>query len=268
VPGHGLISTVEGHRLAIGNERLMRAENISLDGLVAGLEESGGQGRTAVAVAVDGHAAGVIAIADAPRETAAQTVEALKRLGVRSVMLSGESRPTAERVGRQLGIEEVIAEVLPAHKAEKIKEFQTQGRIVAMVGDGVNDAPALALADVGIAIGAGTDVAVETADIVLMRSDPLDVTTAVTISRGTLRKMRQNLVWAVGYNSLAIPIAAGIFQPVGFVLAPEIGAIAMAGSSVIVALNAVALKRLRLPQIQTPSPHPVRIWGRRPTWEG
>jgi Cu2+-exporting ATPase len=163
-------------------------------------------------------------------------------------MLSGDSQPTARRIAREVGIDEVIAEVLPAEKAAKVKELEDQGRKVAMVGDGVNDAPALAQADVGIAIGAGTDVAVETADIVLIRSDPLDVATAITISRGTLRKMHQNLAWAVGYNSFAIPIAAGIFQPLGFVLRPEVSAISMSGSSVIVAVNAVALKRLRLPR--------------------
>ena len=165
----------------------------------------------------------------------------------RPVMLSGDSQATAERVAAELGIDEVIAEVLPADKAAKVAELQAQGRKVAMVGDGVNDAPALAQADVGIAIGTGTDVAVETADVVLMRSDPLDVATAITISRGTVRKMHQNLWWAVGYNSLALPVAAGVFEPLGFVLRPEIGAISMAGSSIIVALNAVALKRLRLP---------------------
>jgi Cu2+-exporting ATPase len=162
-------------------------------------------------------------------------------------MLSGDSRATAERVAREVGIEEVIAEVLPADKAAKVAELQAAGRKVAMVGDGVNDAPALAQADVGIAIGAGTDVAVETADVVLMRSDPLDVATAITISRGTLRKMHQNLAWAIGYNSLALPVAGGVFEPLGFVLRPEVGAISMSGSSVLVALNAVSLKRLRLP---------------------
>jgi Cu2+-exporting ATPase len=161
-------------------------------------------------------------------------------------MLSGDSRATAERIAAELGIDEVIAEVLPADKAAKVAELQAQGRKVAMVGDGVNDAPALAAADVGIAIGAGTDVAVETADVVLMRSDPLDVATAIEISRGTVRKMRQNLAWAVGYNSLALPVAAGVFAPLGFILRPEVGAISMSGSSVIVALNAAALKRLRL----------------------
>ena len=248
VPGHGLLATVDGHRLAVGNARLLEREGIARDGLAARSDELAGEGRTSVQVALDGKAAAVIAIADAPRETAAEAIVALRELGVRPVMLSGDSRATAERVAAELGIDEVIAEVLPADKAAKVTELQQQGRKVAMVGDGVNDAPALAQADVGIAIGAGTDVAVETADVVLMRSDPLDVATAITISRGTMRKMHQNLWWAVGYNSLALPIAAGVFEPLGFVLRPEVGAISMAGSSIIVALNAVALKRLPLPR--------------------
>jgi Cu2+-exporting ATPase len=219
---------------------------VDLDGLAFRAAELAGEGRTTVLVAVEGQVAGVIAIADAPRETAAEAVRALKNLGVLPVMLSGDSRATAERVAREVGIDEVIAEVLPADKAAKVAELQQEGRKVAMVGDGVNDAPALAQADVGIAIGTGTDVAVETADIVLMQSDPLDVATAIVISRGTLRKMHQNLAWAVGYNSLALPVAAGVFEPFGFVLRPEVGAISMSGSSVIVALNAVALKRLPL----------------------
>jgi P-type Cu2+ transporter len=247
IPGHGAIATVAGTRLAIGNQRLLDREGITLDGLARRAEELAGEGRTTVRVAADGRALGLIAIADAPRETAAAAIRALKDAWVRPVMLSGDSGATAERVAREVGIDEVIAEVLPAEKAARVAELQAAGRTVAMVGDGVNDAPALAQADVGIAIGAGTDVAVETADIVLMRSDPLDVATAITISRGTLRKMRQNLAWAIGYNSLALPIAAGVFEPVGFVLRPEVGAISMSGSSVLVALNAVSLKRLRLP---------------------
>jgi Cu2+-exporting ATPase len=247
VPGHGAIATVEGHRLAVGNARLLEREHVSLDGLAERAATLAGQGRTTVQVALDGTAAGVMAIADAPRDTAAAAVTALSELGVRAVMLTGDSRATAERVAEEIGIGEVIADVLPQDKAAKIGELQEQGRRVAMVGDGVNDAPALARADVGIAIGAGTDVAVETADVVLMRSDPLDVATAIRISRGTVRKMRQNLAWAVGYNSLAIPIAAGVLEPEGFTISPALAALSMSGSSIIVAVNAVALKRLRLP---------------------
>jgi P-type Cu2+ transporter len=247
IPGHGLLATVEERRLAVGNARLLEREGIAADGLAAHAQELSGQGRTSVQVAIDGRQAAVIAVADAPRETAAAAVAALRELGLAPVMLSGDSRATAERVAAELGIDEVIAEVLPADKAAKVSELQREGRKVAMVGDGVNDAPALAQADVGIAIGTGTDVAVETADLVLMRSDPLDVATAIVISRGTVRKMHQNLSWAVGYNSLALPVAAGVFEPLGFVLRPEVGAISMAGSSIIVAVNAVALKRLRMP---------------------
>ena len=251
VPGHGALAVVEGHRLVIGNRRLLDRESISLDDLTERADDLAGQGRTTVLVAIDGKAAAVISIADATRETAADAIRALKELGVRPVMLSGDSQATAERIAAEVGIEEVLAEVLPGDKAAKVAELQAQGRRVAMVGDGVNDAPALAQADVGIAIGTGTDVAVETADVVLMRSDPLDVAIAIAISRGTVRKMHQNLWWAVGYNSLALPIAAGVFEPFGLVLAPEVAAISMAGSSIIVAVNAVSLKRLRLPRTQS-----------------
>jgi P-type Cu2+ transporter len=247
VAGHGAIATVDGHRILVGNRRLLERERVSLDGRAPRAEEMAGSGRTVVHVAVDGRPAGLIAIADAPRETASAAVAALKELGIRPVMLTGDNRQTAERIAVTLGIDEVLAEVLPADKAAKVAELQRQGRKVAMVGDGVNDAPALAQADVGIAIGAGTDVAIETADVVLMRSDPLDVATAVTIGRATVRKMRQNLGWAIGYNSLALPIAAGVFEPWGLTLRPEIAAISMSGSSVLVAVNALALKRLHLP---------------------
>jgi Cu2+-exporting ATPase len=205
------------------------------------------RGQTAIAAGWDGKATAVFVVADTVKDSSAEAVASLKALGLRPVLLTGDNETTARAVAHEVGIDEVIAEVLPADKAAKVKELQASGRKVAMVGDGVNDAPALAQADVGIAIGAGTDVAVETADVVLMRSDPLDIATAITISRGTKRKMHQNLAWAVGYNSLALPVAAGVFEPLGFVLRPEVGAISMAGSSIIVALNAVALKRLRLP---------------------
>ncbi|HEX6712089.1 MAG TPA: heavy metal translocating P-type ATPase [Thermoleophilaceae bacterium] len=263
VPGKGALATVEGKRLTVGNARLLAREHVSLDGLAEQTDELAGQGRTTVQVAIDGRAAGVIAIADAVRDTSKAAVDQLRELGVRAVMLTGDSRATAERVAAELGIEEVIAEVLPGDKASKIAELQQEGRKVAMVGDGVNDAPALAQADVGIAIGTGTDVAVETAEVVLMRSDPLDVATAITIGRGTRRKERQNLAWAIGYNSIAIPIAAGALEPIGFTLSPEIAALSMSGSSVTVAVNAVALRRLRLPD-ESHEPPVTRNPSRKP----
>lgn len=248
VPGHGASATVERRRVLVGNTRLMERENVKMGPLAARRDELASVGQTVVQVAIDGHAAGLIAIADAVRPTAAAAVEALHDSGVSVVMLSGDNYETARRIGGQLGIDKVLAEVLPGDKAAKIAELQADGTKVAMVGDGVNDAPALAQADLGLAIGAGTDVAIETADLVLMRSDPLDVPIALTIGRGTLRKMRQNLAWAVGYNSVALPIAAGVFEPsTGLVLRPEIAALTMAGSSLIVAVNALMLKRLRLP---------------------
>jgi Cu2+-exporting ATPase len=255
VPGHGALASVDGHRVAVGNARLMEREGVDLGQLAERRERLAAAGHTVVVAAVDGRAAGLLAIADAPRETSAAAVEALHQAGAQVVMLTGDNRATAERIAAELGIDQVIAEVLPGDKATKVAELQRQGRKVAMVGDGVNDAPALAVADLGIAIGAGTDVAIETADVVLMRSDPLDVATALRIGRGTLRKMRQNLGWAVGYNAIALPIAAGVFEPAfGLMLRPEIAALSMSGSSLIVAVNALTLKRLELPQ--TPPAQP------------
>jgi Cu2+-exporting ATPase len=248
VPGHGALARVDGHLVAVGNARLATREKIDLGGLEGKLDEMAAEGRTVVVVAVDRRAAAVIGVSDPPRPTAKAAVDALQHRGVAVVMLTGDNRATAERIALELGIRQVMAEVLPADKASKIVELQRAGKMVAMVGDGVNDAPALAQADLGVAIGAGTDVAIETAGVVLMRSDPLDVATAVTIGRGTLRKMRQNLGWAIGYNAIAIPIAAGIFEPrFGLVLRPEIAALFMSGSSLLVAVNALLLRRLRLP---------------------
>jgi len=248
VPGHGALAVVDGHRVAVGNARLMEREKVRLNGLANRRDELATEGRTVVMVAVDGRASAVIGISDAPRQTARTAVEELQKQGVDVVMLTGDNGATAERIARELGIHEVLADVLPADKAGKIAELQRAGKTVAMVGDGVNDAPALAQADLGIAIGAGTDVAIETADVVLMRSDPLDVATAITIGRATLRKMRQNLGWAVGYNAIAIPIAAGVFEPsFGLVLRPEIAALSMSGSSLLVAVNALLLRGLKLP---------------------
>jgi Cu2+-exporting ATPase len=251
IPGHGLRASVDGRALIVGNRKLMRDSQVALDGLGDRASELEGAGRTVMYAAVDGKAAGIIAIADALRPTSRLAVEELNRLGVQVAMLSGDNRATAERIAAEIGIETVFAEVLPGQKADKVQELQKQGKLVAMVGDGINDAPALAQADVGIAIGAGTDVAMETADVVLMKSDPFDVIGAIALSRATVSKMKQNLFWAVGYNTIAFPIAAGVFYPlIGLLLRPEIAAISMAGSSLIVALNALMLKRTRLPGIR------------------
>ncbi len=258
VPGHGAVATVSGRRVAVGNRRLMEREGVDLGPLAERRQQLAENGRTAVVVAVDGHAMGLIALADAPRETAAAAVAALRELDIDVVMLTGDNEATARRIAGILGVDTVIAEVLPGDKSAKVAELQAQGRKVAMVGDGVNDAPALAQADMGIAIGAGTDVAIETADVVLMRSDPLDVPVALRIGRATLRKMRQNLGWAIGYNAIALPIAAGVFEPAfGLVLRPEIAALSMSGSSFIVAVNALMLKRLDLPKAEPPTQAPA-----------
>jgi len=249
VPGHGAGATVSGRRVLVGNRKLMLAQGVDIEPVKDQRDALASTGRTAVLLAVDGKAAGVVALADAARPTAAAAVAAMHDAGIQVVMLTGDNEATAARIASQLGIDTVIAEVLPEDKSAKIAELQAAGKRVAMVGDGVNDAPALALADLGIAIGAGTDVAIDTADVVLMRSDPLDVPVALRIGKGTVRKMRQNLGWAIGYNAIALPIAAGVFFPAfGIRLTPEIAAISMSGSSVIVAVNALMLKRLRLPR--------------------
>ena len=249
VAGQGAVATVDGYRVVVGNTRLMAAEQVDLAGLADRQQQLADGGRTSVLAAVDGRAVAVIGIADAVRPTSAAAVADLRALDVEVVMLTGDNAATAKRIADQLGVTTVIADVLPGEKAAKVRELMDAGSRVAMVGDGVNDAPALAQADLGIAIGAGTDVAVETADVVLMRSDPRDVAVALRIGRGTVRKMKQNLGWAVGYNSIALPIAAGVFEPAfGLVLRPEIAAITMAGSSILVAVNALTLKRLALPR--------------------
>ena len=248
VPGHGLRATVDGHTVLVGNRKLLRDSSVALNGLGERGAALEGAGRTVIYAALDGQPAGIIAIADAIRPNSRQAVADLTRLGIQVAMLTGDNRATAERIAGELGIKTVFAEVLPGQKADKVKELQREGKLVAMVGDGINDAPALAQADVGIAIGAGTDVAMEAADVVLMKSDPFDVIGAIALSRATVRKMKQNLIWAVGYNTIAFPIAAGVFYPgLGLLLRPEIAALSMAGSSLLVALNALLLKRTRLP---------------------
>ncbi len=247
IPGHGLRAKVNGKTLFVGNRKLMRDNRIGFDGLEGSANSLEGTGHTVVYAAVDGKLAGLIGIADAPRDSSKETIAKLHERGIQVAMLTGDNRGTAERIAKELGIDTVFAEVLPGQKADKVKELQASGKKVAMVGDGINDAPALAQADVGIAIGAGTDVAMETADVVLMKSDPLDVVKAIELSNATVAKMRQNLWWAAGYNVIAFPIAAGVFYPaLGLVLRPEIAAISMSGSSLIVAVNALLLKYTKL----------------------
>ena len=230
----------------VGNRKLMIAQGIDIDPVAAQRQTLAATGRTAVLVAVDGKAAGVIALADAVRETAAAAVVALHEAGIEVVMLTGDNEATAQRIATMLHIDVVIAEVLPEDKAAKIKELQASGKRVAMVGDGVNDAPALAQADVGIAIGAGTDVAIESAGIVLASSDPRGVLAAFRLSRATYRKMQQNLWWGAGYNVVGIPLAAGALYSAGILLSPAVGAIFMSVSTIVVALNAQLLRRVKL----------------------
>lgn len=244
IAGHGVQATVEGKDVLVGTPRLMRERGLDLAPVQSHLDRLLGEGKTLMVVAVGGTVAGVAAAADPARETSVKAVEGLRRLGVEAAMITGDNRPTAEAVAKRLGIERVFAEVLPEQKADYVKRLQQEGKFVAMVGDGVNDAPALAQADIGIAIGAGTDVAIETADVVLMRSDPSDVLRAIFLSRATVTKMRQNLFWASIYNVLAIPVAAGVLFPsFGIMLRPEWSALLMSASSIIVATNAVLLKR-------------------------
>jgi Cu2+-exporting ATPase len=245
IAGHGLQAQVEGREVVIGNRKLMSDRAVALDGLEEQATALAEQGQTPMYVAVDGRAAGLISVADTIKPSARKAAQLLASEDIEVVMITGDNRRTAEAVARDLGIERVFAEVLPADKARYVKQLQDEGKFVAMVGDGVNDAPALAQADVGIAIGAGTDVAIETATVVLMKSDPLDVLRAIRLSKATVRKMIQNLFWASIYNVLAIPIAAGVLYPsLGIELRPEWSALLMSASSIIVATNAVLLKRV------------------------
>ncbi len=255
IEGKGARAKVAAETVYLGNRRLMDEEGIGLRSLAGEAERLQGAGRTVVHVARAGKILGLIAIADAVRPTSGNTIAALKGRGVQVAMITGDNRATAERIGRELGLDLVLAEVLPGQKAAKIKELQAQGKKVGMVGDGINDAPALTQADVGFAIGAGTDVAMESADVVLMKSDPYDIVGAITLSRATLRKMRQNLFWAVVYNVVAFPVAAGVFYP--FTISPEVAALSMSGSSVLVAVNALLLKFLRLEGIRHPGTAPA-----------
>jgi len=228
----------------VGNEALMTDWAVDVSSLRADAERLAAAGKTPVYVAVDGVAVGLIAVADPIKPTSREAIARLRRMGLEVVMLTGDHRRTAEAIAREAGIDRVVAGVLPAEKAAEVKRLQGEGKVVAMVGDGINDAPALAQADVGIAIGTGTDIAIETGDVALMRGDLRGVATAIALSRRTLRTIRQNLFWAFFYNVTGIPIAAGILYPAfGMLLSPILASAAMAFSSVTVVSNSLRLRR-------------------------
>ena len=247
IPGHGAHATVEGRELAVGGPNLLRKLGRSVpEEFGAFADKAAAQGQGVIYLVEGPRVLAALAVADAVRPESADAVSRLHEMGLSVVMMTGDAQAVADGVARGLGIDSVMAEVLPEEKAARIEALQREGKRVAMVGDGVNDAPALVTADVGIAVGAGTDVAVEAGDVVLVRSDPRDVPRIITLSRASYRKMVQNLWWAAGYNVVAIPLAAGVLAPLGFVLSPAVGAALMSASTVIVAINAQLLRRVRL----------------------
>ena len=242
VAGGGLAGTVDGRRVLAGNARLMERNGVDLGSFAQRADALAAEAKTPLFFAADGRVLGLVAVADPVKPTSAEAVSRLRALGAKTLLLTGDTRLTAEAVARKVGVDEVVAGVLPSQKELRVRELQRAGHRVAMVGDGINDAPALARADVGIAIGAGTDVAIGSADVVLMRSDPADVALAMELSRATMRNIRQNLFWALFYNSICIPVAAGVLVPWGITLNPMIGAAAMGFSSVFVVGNALRLR--------------------------
>lgn len=244
IAGHGVEAVVEGKHILIGTVKLMKDRQVDVSPLQKDIDKLLSEGKTLMILAVDNKIAGVAAVADTLKPSAKQAISRMKELELEVAMITGDNKKTAEAIGKNLGMDRVFAEVLPEDKAKYVEKLQDEGKFVAMVGDGVNDAPALAQADIGIAIGAGTDVAIETANVVLMKSDPADVLRAIRLSKATVRKMKENLVWASVYNILAIPVAAGLLYPkFGITLRPEFSALLMSASSIIVAINAVLLKR-------------------------
>jgi Cu+-exporting ATPase len=247
-PGFGVSAKVAGRTVAVGADRFMTQIGIDVSDFLPVAQRLGDQGKSPLYAAIDGRLAAVIAVADPIRETTPEAIKALHALGLKVAMITGDNAATAAAIARQLGIDEVAAEVLPDGKVAALKKFRTNGARAAFVGDGINDAPALAEADVGLAIGTGTDVAIEAADVVLMSGDLRGVTNAIALSRATIRNIKQNLFWAFAYNALLIPVAAGALYPVnGMLLSPIFAAAAMALSSVFVLGNALRLKRFQAP---------------------
>ncbi|MCL4357719.1 copper-translocating P-type ATPase [Patescibacteria group bacterium] len=244
IAGHGVEAIVDKKKVLVGTEKFMKDRKIALGPIQKDIDRLLSGGKTLMIAAVDGQAAGVIGVVDPPKASAMQAIAAMQRLGLEVVMITGDNKQTAQAIAKQLGIERFFAETLPEDKAKYVKQLQDEGKFTAMVGDGVNDAPALAQADIGIAIGAGTDVAIGTAKIILMQSNPADVLRAIRLSKATVRKMKQNLAWASVYNLSAIPIAAGVLYPAfKLSLSPAFAALLMSMSSIFVAVNAVMLKR-------------------------
>jgi len=245
--GKGVAASVGGAEYHVGGPALLKEEDAQIpDALRTAAEAAAARGQAAIYLLLDGKAMAVFAVADAIRKESREAIRALHERGIEVAMLTGDAQAVADAVATELGIDTVFAQILPEDKASKVRELQSQGKRVAMVGDGVNDAPALATADIGIAIGAGADVAVEAGHIVLVRSDPRDIPKIVALSRATYRKMLQNLWWATGYNIVAIPLAAGVLAAWAVLLTPAVGAILMSGSTVVVAINAPLLKRVEL----------------------
>jgi Cu+-exporting ATPase len=250
IPGHGVEVKYNGMEILLGNRKLMKKNDIDIGFLEEKMKTLEEDGKTAMLVAVDKRAVGIIAVADTLMEYSAEAVKTLQKMGLEVIMITGDNERTAKAIARQVGMDRVLAEVLPGDKANEIKRLQEEGKIVAMVGDGINDAPALAQADIGIALGSGTDVAMETGDIVLVKDDLRDVVISIQLSRATMRKIKQGLFWAFFYNTALIPVAAGILYPFFHILLdPIFAAAAMATSSVSVVTNASLLKRFR-PKIE------------------
>ncbi|WP_276929671.1 heavy metal translocating P-type ATPase [Herbinix luporum] len=246
IPGHGIEVTIDENQVLLGNRKLMTERKINLENWEQISDKLADEGKTPMYIAISGKLAGIVAVADTVKESSKRAIESLHRMGIEVTMITGDNKKTAQAIARQVGIDRVLAEVLPQDKADKVKELQSKGRKVAMVGDGINDAPALAQADIGIAIGSGTDVAMESADIVLMRSDLMDVPTAIQLSRSTIGNIKENLFWAFAYNTIGIPIAMGILYIFGGpLLNPMIAGAAMSLSSVSVVTNALRLKRFK-----------------------
>jgi Cu+-exporting ATPase len=258
VPGHGVAASIQGQTVLLGNRKLMTDRGVGIDTLLEEAERLEDEGKTVMFVAQDSALAGIVAVADTLKETSERAIRELKGIGLEVVMITGDNKRTASAIAAQLGVDRVLSEVLPQDKAAEVQRLQADGRIVAMVGDGVNDAPALATADTGMAIGSGTDVAKETGSVILLRDDILDVVAAVQVARQTMRLVRQNLFWAFGYNTLTIPIAAGILYPfVSQIVSPELAALLMASSSFSVTMNTLRMRGYTPPVRRGPPSAPV-----------